>query len=61
MRITEVMPELGTRSQAGQVLAYTSDTDLVVTLDLEADRRDILDVGDSVTVELPDDTEAAGR
>jgi hypothetical protein len=60
VRITQVLPELGSRSQAGQVLAYTSDTDLVVTLDLEADRRDILASGDTVTVELPDDSEAAG-
>jgi hypothetical protein len=60
VRITEVVPELGSRAQAGQVLAYTSGTDLVVTLDLEADRRDILDVGDTVTVELPDGSEAAG-
>lgn len=60
VRITEVLPELGSRSQAGQVLAYTSGTDLVVTLDLEADRRDILSEGDTVTVELPDVTLAAG-
>lgn len=60
VRITQVLPELGSRSQAGQVLAYTSDTDLVVTLDLEADRRDILSSGDTVTVELPDNSEAAG-
>jgi len=61
VRITEVVPQLGTRAQAGQVLAYTSDTDLVVSLDLEADRRDILAEGDQVTVELPDNTEAAGQ
>ena len=60
VRITDVLPELGSRAQAGQVLAYTSDTDLVVTLDLEADRRDILGVGDAVSVELPDGTQAAG-
>lgn len=60
VRITEVLPELGSRSQAGQVLAYTSGTDLVVTLDLEADRRDILNEGDAVSVELPDGTDAAG-
>ena len=54
VRVTEVLPELGSRSQAGQVLAYTSGTDLVVTLDLAADRRDILGVGDAVSVELPD-------
>jgi hypothetical protein len=60
VRITQVLPELGSRSQAGQVLAYTSGTDLVVTLQLEADRRDIIDTGDAVSVELPDGTEAAG-
>ncbi len=61
VRITQVLPELGSRAQAGQVLAYTSDTDLVVTLDLEADRRDILDAGDMVNVELPDGTDATGK
>ncbi len=61
VRITEIVPELGSRSQAGQVVAYTSGTDLVVTIELEADRRDILEVGDDVSVELPDDTVAAGR
>jgi hypothetical protein len=60
VRITEVVPVLGSRSQAGQVLAHTSDTDLVVTLDLAADRRDILGVGDSVSVELPDGGESTG-
>ncbi len=60
VRITDVRPELGTRSQAGSVLAYTSGTQLVVTLDLEADRRDILSEGDTVTVELPDGSESAG-
>lgn len=61
VRITEVMPELGGPSQAGTVLARTSGTGLVVTLDLEADRRDILSVGDAVSVELPDGGESAGR
>ncbi len=60
VRITEVLPELGSRSQAGQVLAYTSGTDLVVTLDLEADRRDIVGVGDQVSVELPDGSTTDG-
>jgi len=60
VRITEVVPELGTRSQAGSVLARTSGTQLVVTVDLEADRRDILGVGDAVTVELPDSSESDG-
>ncbi len=60
VRITQVLPELGTRSQAGGVLAHTSGTDLVVSFDLAADRRDILAVGDEVSVELPDGTGAPG-
>ena len=60
VRITQVVPELGSRSQAGQGLAYTSGIDLVVTLDLDADRRDIIGAGDPVSVELPDGTDAAG-
>ncbi len=60
VRITEVIPELGSRAQVGQPVAYTSGTDLVVSLDLEADRRDILKAGDALTVELPDGIQAAG-
>ena len=60
VRITEVVPELGSRSAAGSVLAYTSETGLVVTFELEADRRDILAVDDTVSVELPDGAEAGG-
>ena len=60
VRVTQVVPELGSRAQPGAVVAYTSDTDLVVTLDLEADRRDILRVGDTVSVELPDGTDGPG-
>ncbi len=61
VRITDVVPQLGTRSQAGSVLAHTSGTDLVVTIDLAADRRDILEVGDVVGVALPDGTDASGK
>ena len=60
VRVTEVIPELGAPAQAGSVLARTSGTRLVVTVDLEADRRDILALGDAVTVELPDGSEADG-
>lgn len=61
VRITDVVPELGMPSVAGSVLAYTSSTDLVVTIDLKADRRGILAVGDEVSVELPDGSRSAGR
>lgn len=60
VRITEVVPDLGTPSQAGSVVARTSGTGLVVTLDLAADRRNILSIGDAVSVELPDGSESAG-
>ena len=60
VRITAVTPDLGTAAQPGTVLATTSGTQLVVTVDLEADRRDILSVGDAVTVELPDGTVSDG-
>ncbi|MFV2062685.1 MAG: peptidoglycan-binding protein [Chloroflexota bacterium] len=60
VRITDVLPELGTAARAGSVLATTSGTQLVVTLDLEADRRDILAVGDAVSVEMPDGSSSDG-
>jgi peptidoglycan hydrolase-like protein with peptidoglycan-binding domain len=60
VRITEVVPELGTSARPGNVLARTSGTELVVTIDLEADRRDIVSLDDAVLVEMPDGSEAAG-
>ena len=60
VRITQVVPELGAPARAGSVLARTTGTDLVVTLDLEADRRDIVSVGDGVSVEMPDGSFVAG-
>jgi len=60
VRITDVVPELGAAARAGNVLARTSGTKLVVTVDLEADRRDILSVGDAVTVEMPDASVSGG-
>ncbi len=60
VRITEVVPELGSTARAGSVVARTSGTKLVVSVNLEADRRDILAVGDSVSVELPDGAVSGG-
>jgi peptidoglycan hydrolase-like protein with peptidoglycan-binding domain len=60
VRITEVVPELGSAARPGGVVARTSSTDLVVTIDLEADRRDILHVGDAVSVEMPDGSTSDG-
>ncbi len=44
----------------GEVLAATS-TKKAVTLDLPADRRDLLEVGDKVRVELPNGKTTTGR
>jgi multidrug efflux pump subunit AcrA (membrane-fusion protein) len=59
-RITDVVPELGSAARPGGVVARTSGTDLVVTVDLEADRRDIIELGDTVSVELPDESRSEG-
>ena len=54
IRVTEHAAELGARVGPGQpVLLGTSD-ERVVTLELEADRSDLLAGGDEVTLELPD-------
>ena len=60
VRITEVVPELGSAARSGNVLARTSGTKLVVTVDLAADRRDVLDVGDAVSVDMPDSSVSNG-
>jgi hypothetical protein len=59
-RVTDVVPELGSAARPGSVVARTSGTDLVVTVDLEADRRDIIELGDTVSVELPDESRSPG-
>lgn len=59
-RIAELEVVLGERIGPGQVVASTTGTDRVVTIDLDAADQGVVAVGDAVTVELPDDSEAAG-
>jgi peptidoglycan hydrolase-like protein with peptidoglycan-binding domain len=61
VRLTTVTAQLGTRVSAGQSIATTSSTTRVITVSLNANRQDILAVGDAVTVELPDGTTTPGR
>jgi peptidoglycan hydrolase-like protein with peptidoglycan-binding domain len=61
VRLTTVTAQLGTRVNAGQSIATTSSTTRVITVSLNANRQDILAVGDAVTVELPDGTTTPGR
>jgi hypothetical protein len=60
VRLTTVQAQLGTRTGSGQVLATYSTTDRIVTVSLDANRQDIIAVGDPVMVELPDGTESPG-
>lgn len=58
-RIAERKASLGSRAGSGPTLAVTG-TEKVVTVDLDASRRELLPVGRSVDVELPDKTKLAG-
>ncbi|MFH0751605.1 MAG: peptidoglycan-binding protein [Chloroflexota bacterium] len=60
VRVTAVSANLGTRIGAGQTVATYSSTDRVVTVSLDANRQDLIAVGDPVMVELPDGTESPG-
>jgi peptidoglycan hydrolase-like protein with peptidoglycan-binding domain len=60
VRVVEVHARLGARAVPGELLAATSSTEIVVTVDLAADRRGIVATGDEVSVELPDGSSARG-
>ena len=53
IRVTEAGAALGDRVGGGAVLSATSNR-RVISVDLAADERDLLDVGTAVSVELPD-------
>ncbi len=55
-RISQVTGELGTQVNGGSVLSYTSTT-RVVTVQLDTADSGILEEGQSVVVELPDESE----
>jgi peptidoglycan hydrolase-like protein with peptidoglycan-binding domain len=61
VRIASLEVELGARVAPGSRLATTTSGTRVVSLALDADRQDIVGVGDAVSVELPDGTVTPGR
>ena len=60
-RVGEVQATVGQQVGPGTPLADLSSTRREVTVALEADRQDLVDTGDAVTVELPDGKTARGR
>jgi multidrug efflux pump subunit AcrA (membrane-fusion protein) len=60
-RIGEVRATVGQQVGPGTDLADLSSTQREVTVALDADRQDLVDAGDTVTVELPDGTSGRGR
>jgi peptidoglycan hydrolase-like protein with peptidoglycan-binding domain len=60
VRIEGLELELGARANPGAPVATTTSATRVVTVELDADRQDILAVGDGVGIELPDGSETTG-
>jgi hypothetical protein len=60
-RIGEVKASVGSEVAPGADLGELSATRREVTVDLDADRQELVRAGDTVTVELPDGEEARGR
>jgi hypothetical protein len=60
VRISEVVVDVGTPVAAGTPLLATSATYQEVQLWLDADQQDLLEVGDSVGLEFPDEVVSTG-
>ena len=60
-RMGEVRATVGGAVAPGAELADLSSTRREISVDLEADRQDLVRIGDGVTVELPDGRTARGR
>jgi peptidoglycan hydrolase-like protein with peptidoglycan-binding domain len=60
-RIGEVRGTVGQQVGPGTDLADLSSTQREVTVALDADRQDLVDTGDTVTVELPNGANGRGR
>lgn len=60
IRVGELSVGLGERLGPGQVIASTTGTARVVSIELDAQDQGIVTMGDAVTVELPDGTRTAG-
>ena len=60
-RMGEAKAEVGQRVQPGAELGELSSTRREVTVELQADRQELVRAGDEVTVELPNGSEGRGR
>lgn len=60
LRVAEVTVDVGSVVTAGVPVLVTSSPSQEVQLWLDADRQDLLDVGDAVGLELPDDSVTTG-
>lgn len=60
VRVAQLLVEVGATVAPGQPILTTTAARQQVQLWLDADRQDLLDTGDAVVVELPDETRATG-
>ena len=60
LRVTERVVEPGFNAGPGSVVLKGTSVRQVITLDLDADRQEIVSVGESVAVTLPDGSEVPG-
>lgn len=60
VRVADLAVEVGSPITVGTPVLLTSDRDQEVQLWLDADRQDLLDVGDAVGLELPDESLTSG-
>ncbi len=60
IRVSDVNAQVGGSAPPGSALLEGTTTRRVVTLDLDATRQSLVEVGDAVEIELPDGTTTAG-
>ncbi|MBW2567568.1 MAG: peptidoglycan-binding protein, partial [Deltaproteobacteria bacterium] len=60
VRVTSQLATLGSTVAQGFPIIGISLVDKLVSINLPADQQDLLDVGDTVTIEMPDYTEVPG-
>jgi hypothetical protein len=60
VRVADLAVEVGSPITVGTPVLLTSDRDQEVQVWLDADRQDLLDVGDAVGLELPDESLTSG-
>jgi prefoldin subunit 5 len=59
IRVATVTKSSGDPARDGDVVLVTSSNDTFVTVELSTDDQDLVEVGDSVSVELPDGTDVS--